>query len=110
MNFSIQSVYNWYRDLLRNPKYRWWVIGASVVYIVSPLDISPDVFPIVGWLDDGILRAWHRSVADLGAADHTELGVALGPMAYRSICFDRRHDPIKPTGVASLAPEGRPRF
>ncbi len=55
MNFSIQSVYNWYRDLLRNPKYRWWVIGASVVYIVSPLDISPDVFPIIGWLDDGIV-------------------------------------------------------
>lgn len=55
MNFSIQSIYNWYRDLLRNPKYRWWVIGASVVYIVSPLDISPDVFPVVGWIDDGIV-------------------------------------------------------
>ena len=55
MNFSIQSVYNWYRDLLRNPKYRWWVIGASVVYIVSPLDISPDIFPIIGLLDDGIV-------------------------------------------------------
>ncbi len=55
MNFSIQSIYNWYRDLLRNPKYRWWVIGASVVYIVSPLDISPDVFPVIGWIDDGIV-------------------------------------------------------
>jgi uncharacterized membrane protein YkvA (DUF1232 family) len=55
MNFSIQSIYNWYRDLLRNPKYRWWVVAASVVYIVSPLDISPDVFPIIGWLDDGIV-------------------------------------------------------
>jgi uncharacterized membrane protein YkvA (DUF1232 family) len=55
MNFSIQSIYNWYRDLLRNPKYRWWVVAASVVYIVSPIDISPDVFPIVGWLDDGIV-------------------------------------------------------
>jgi uncharacterized membrane protein YkvA (DUF1232 family) len=55
MNFSIQSIYNWYRDLLRNPKYRWWVVAASVVYIVSPLDISPDIFPIVGWLDDGIV-------------------------------------------------------
>ncbi len=55
MNFSIQSIYNWYRDLLRNPKYRWWVIGASVVYIVSPIDISPDVFPVVGWIDDGIV-------------------------------------------------------
>jgi uncharacterized membrane protein YkvA (DUF1232 family) len=55
MNFSIQSIYNWYRDLLRNPKYRWWVVAASVVYIVSPLDISPDIFPVVGWIDDGIV-------------------------------------------------------
>ena len=55
MNFSIQSIYNWYRDLLRNPKYRWWVVAASLGYLVSPLDISPDIFPIVGWLDDGII-------------------------------------------------------
>jgi uncharacterized membrane protein YkvA (DUF1232 family) len=55
MNFSIQSIYNWYRDLLRNPKYRWWVIVASVAYIVSPIDISPDIFPIVGWIDDGLV-------------------------------------------------------
>jgi uncharacterized membrane protein YkvA (DUF1232 family) len=55
MNFSIQSIYNWYRDLLRNPKYRWWVIVGSVAYIVSPIDISPDVFPIVGWIDDGLV-------------------------------------------------------
>jgi uncharacterized membrane protein YkvA (DUF1232 family) len=55
MNFSIQSIYNWYRDLLRNPKYRWWVVGGSLLYLVSPIDISPDVFPIIGWLDDGII-------------------------------------------------------
>ncbi|MFM2304110.1 MAG: hypothetical protein RLZZ135_1520 [Cyanobacteriota bacterium] len=55
MNFSIQSIYNWYRALLRNPKYRWWVVAGSLVYLVSPIDISPDVFPIVGWIDDGIV-------------------------------------------------------
>ena len=55
MNFSIQSIYNWYRDLLRNPKYRWWVVAGSIVYLVSPLDISPDIFPVVGWIDDGIV-------------------------------------------------------
>lgn len=55
MNFSIQSIYNWYRDLLRNPKYRWWVVAGSLVYLVSPLDISPDIFPVVGWIDDGIV-------------------------------------------------------
>jgi uncharacterized membrane protein YkvA (DUF1232 family) len=55
MNFSIQSIYNWYRDLLRNPKYRWWVVAGSIVYLVSPLDISPDIFPVIGWIDDGIV-------------------------------------------------------
>ncbi len=55
MNFSIQSLYNWYRGLLQNPKYRWWVVAASIGYLISPIDISPDVFPIVGWLDDTIV-------------------------------------------------------
>ncbi len=54
-NFSIQSIYNWYRGLLRNPKYRWWVIAGSLIYLISPLDISPDVFPVIGWLDDGLI-------------------------------------------------------
>ncbi|WP_017315553.1 YkvA family protein [Mastigocladopsis repens] len=48
----IQSLYNWYRNLLRNPKYRWWVILGTLVYFVSPIDILPDVIPIVGEIDD----------------------------------------------------------
>ncbi len=55
MNFSIQSVYNWYRSLLRNPKYRWWVVLATALYFISPLDIAPDFLPIVGQLDDVFL-------------------------------------------------------
>lgn len=52
MNFSIQSVYSWYRNLLRNPKYRWWVIIGTALYFVSPIDIAPDFIPLVGELDD----------------------------------------------------------
>ncbi|MBW4645933.1 MAG: DUF1232 domain-containing protein [Goleter apudmare HA4340-LM2] len=55
MKFSIQSVYAWYRDLLRNPKYRWWVILGTLVYILSPFDIAPDFIPIVGQIDDVFL-------------------------------------------------------
>lgn len=55
MNFSIQSVYTWYRNLLRNPKYRWWVILGTALYFVSPIDIIPDFFPLVGELDDAFL-------------------------------------------------------
>lgn len=55
MKFSIDSVYNWYRNLIRNPKYRWWVILGTLVYFISPIDIVPDVFPIVGEIDDVLL-------------------------------------------------------
>jgi uncharacterized membrane protein YkvA (DUF1232 family) len=56
MKFSIQSLYTWYRNTLRNPKYRWWVILGTLVYFISPFDIIPDIFfPIVGELDDVFL-------------------------------------------------------
>lgn len=54
-NFSVQSIYNWYRDAIRNPKYRPWVIVGSIAYLLMPFDISPDFIPIMGWLDDGII-------------------------------------------------------
>jgi len=52
MNFSIQSVYEWYRGLIRNPKYRWWVLLGTLLYFVSPVDVIPDIFPIIGQVDD----------------------------------------------------------
>ncbi len=55
MNFSIQSIYNWYRNTLRNPKYRWWIILGSLVYLFSPIDIAPDFIPVLGLLDDGVI-------------------------------------------------------
>jgi uncharacterized membrane protein YkvA (DUF1232 family) len=55
MSFSIQSVYNWYRNIIRNPKYRWWVILGTIVYVLSPFDISPDFIPVVGQIDDVLL-------------------------------------------------------
>ncbi|MDJ0618902.1 MAG: YkvA family protein [Calothrix sp. MO_192.B10] len=55
MKFSIQSIYTWYRNLLRNPKYRWWVILGTLVYLISPIDIAPDVIPILGQVDDVFL-------------------------------------------------------
>lgn len=52
MSNPIQSLYAWYRNMIRNPQYRWWIILGTLVYIFSPLDISPDVFPIAGQIDD----------------------------------------------------------
>lgn len=48
-------IYNALRGVIRNPKYRWWAIAGSLIYLLNPFDIAPDALPIVGWIDDGLL-------------------------------------------------------
>lgn len=48
-------IHKFLRNSLRHPKFRWVFIAASLLYLISPLDISPDVFPVIGWLDDGMV-------------------------------------------------------
>jgi len=55
MKFPLQAVYGWYRKALRHPQLRWWLILGTLVYLISPLDISPDILPFVGEIDDTIL-------------------------------------------------------
>lgn len=55
MNNLPQSIYNWYRNTLRNPKYRWWMILGSLLYVFSPIDISPDFIPFIGQIDDVVI-------------------------------------------------------
>ena len=54
-NNLIESFYGWYRGALRHPKWRWAIILGSALYLISPIDISPDLIPVIGWIDDGIL-------------------------------------------------------
>jgi uncharacterized membrane protein YkvA (DUF1232 family) len=52
MKLSMQSLLTWYRNTLRNPKYRWWIVLGTLAYLVNPIDISPDFLPILGEIDD----------------------------------------------------------
>ncbi|NJO09115.1 MAG: DUF1232 domain-containing protein [Leptolyngbyaceae cyanobacterium SL_1_1] len=47
--------YQWYQNLLSNPRSRGWAIALSLLYLISPFDISPDFLPILGQIDDVIL-------------------------------------------------------
>ena len=55
MKFPLQALYGFYRNAIRNPKYRWWIVLGTLVYLLSPFDISPDMFPIAGQIDDVLL-------------------------------------------------------
>jgi uncharacterized membrane protein YkvA (DUF1232 family) len=55
MKNLVEPFYAWYRNTLRNSRYRWLIVVGTLIYLISPLDISPDFLPIVGWIDDGVL-------------------------------------------------------
>lgn len=48
-------LYRWFRQGIRNPATRQWVIAGVLVYLVSPIDIVPSFFPGVGEIDDVVL-------------------------------------------------------
>ncbi|MGK7943770.1 MAG: YkvA family protein [Microcystaceae cyanobacterium] len=52
MKLPIQTLYFWYQKALFHPQYRWLVILGTLVYFLSPFDLSPDFLPIAGQLDD----------------------------------------------------------
>lgn len=52
MKFGAQALLNWYRTVIRNPKYRWWLVIGTLIYLISPVDISPDMIPLIGEIDD----------------------------------------------------------
>ena len=55
MKINLQSLYGLYSRAIRNPKYRHWIIIGTLVYVLSPIDISPDFFPLAGQIDDFLL-------------------------------------------------------
>jgi uncharacterized membrane protein YkvA (DUF1232 family) len=55
MKIPVKSLYDFYRNAIRNPKYRVWIILGTLAYLLSPFDISPDFLPIAGQIDDFLL-------------------------------------------------------
>lgn len=46
---------DWYRTLLRSSKYRWLIILGTLAYLLSPIDLLPDVIPVIGQIDDVLI-------------------------------------------------------
>lgn len=52
MKLPVKWIYNLHRTALRHPQYRWLVICGTLIYLVSPIDLSPDLLPLLGQIDD----------------------------------------------------------
>jgi len=70
-----------YRRLVTHPRYGIWVILATLVYLISPIDLSPDLIPLLGQIDDVALIVLAVSAASQwfsqrGLADPSTAGSA----------------------------------
>ncbi|MGD1906833.1 MAG: YkvA family protein [Leptolyngbyaceae cyanobacterium] len=52
MGFPVRFLLDGYRRLLTHPQYGIWVLLASLAYLISPIDLSPDLIPLLGQIDD----------------------------------------------------------
>lgn len=52
---TVRTELNIYRRVLkhpRTPRLSRWLLGFALLYLLSPVDLVPDWFPVIGQLDD----------------------------------------------------------
>jgi uncharacterized membrane protein YkvA (DUF1232 family) len=54
---ELRLVWAMLRDV-RTPVLAKLTAVLAVLYVLSPADLVPDVLPILGWLDDGLVAYW----------------------------------------------------
>jgi uncharacterized membrane protein YkvA (DUF1232 family) len=82
---------------------RLGLMALAVLYIVSPLDVLPDVLPLIGVADDAMVVAWLAGavLADSGdflAWERGRRGAARGDRGGRGP-FDRGRQDVVPGSV-----------
>ncbi len=77
-NNFLESFYSWYRGAIRHPQYRWLIILGTALYFISPIDISPDLIPFIGWIDDGLIATLLVTELSSLAMDYLKKGKAGG--------------------------------
>ncbi|MBL8328299.1 MAG: DUF1232 domain-containing protein [Rubrivivax sp.] len=73
---------------LRHPRAPFWLKAATaglVLYLLSPVDLLPDVLPVIGVVDDLVLLplAIHWMLRSLPASLRAEIGAHGAPTPTR---------------------------
>ncbi len=92
----VQGFYNWYRRTLRNSKYRWLIVVATLGYLLIPFDIAPDFIPVIGWVDDGV-------VVTLLVAEVSQ--ILMEQLNKRRVARDRQNTAADATSIDVTAEE-----
>lgn len=72
---------DWYRKTLRESKYRWLIIVGTLLYLISPIDLLPDVIPIIGQIDDVLILTLLVSEVSQILVDRIKVAKAKKPEA-----------------------------
>jgi len=74
------------------------IVIAALLYIISPLDLIPDVIPVVGWMDDIGVAAFVLSFIS-GKLDSHAIEEEIGGTTLNKSKFYGALDPFKDTGM-----------
>lgn len=75
---------------VQNPQLNALLAVLAVIYAVSPIDLLPDVIPVVGWLDDGLVlwfglsQAW-KAMRGSSAGSREPRGQVIETTATRVV-------------------------
>jgi len=76
----VRALIRYFRDREASLLGKLFVL-AAVIYVISPVDLIPDAFPVIGWLDDiGVMSlavAWMWRV--VGAYREAPEAACAGP-------------------------------
>lgn len=72
------------------PRSVRWRVAALLAYLLLPVDLVPDVVPVVGWADDVVVAVWVlRSVVRRAGPEVVERhwpGTPAGLVVVRRVC------------------------
>jgi hypothetical protein len=74
-----------------------WAVAAwagAALWVLSPVDVVPDVLPVLGWLDDLAVLVGVSGFTAWLLARPSRAGVALPPPAVEPAEPERGYDPV----------------
>ena len=90
----------------RVPRRSKWLLAGLIVYLASPIDLVPDVIPVVGQLDDAILvafvlrRVLRAAESELLREHWPGPASSLAVLERMAYGRSRHHEPLDPEAGA----------